>query len=219
MDSVGGENATRIFRFTQFLFNTTPDSQYLYNIGRPQYLVARNFWYEELGGIAQEGSIANATAYGYVILNSLNTSSNSTAQFFTFSSDQPPYYKSEMVLVPGTASSPSPRYYAYLGLENSTRLELMRRIMFFNTTSSSYTFVNNTGASLNNSVNYTLLVAFSGRVVNGAYILGPQLVASNLFKFTFLCTTIECPYNDSNVTMKAVYVNGDTRILKINYLH
>ena len=224
MDSVGGENGTRIFAFANFLFNTTRDSNYLYNIHRPQYLVVRNFWYEELGGIAQEGLVANASAYGYVILTSLNSSSNGTAQFFTFSTNQAPYYKAELIIVPGavnvTSNTITPsRYYSYLGVQNSTRLTLMRSVLFLNSTDSTYSIINNTGASANNSINYTLLVSFSGRVVNGAYILGPKLVDSNLFQFTFLCNANECPYDNNNVTANAVYINSDTRIFKLNYLH
>ena len=216
MDSVGGENGTRIFQFTQYLFNNTVDYQYLYSIGRPEYLVARNFWYEELGGIAQEGNISNSTSYGYVILNSLNSTSNGTAQFFSFSSDQYPYYKSELVIVPvdnGTTTLD----YAYFGLQNNSRLELIRNILFVNSTNNQYSMVNSAGSTLNNSANYTLMLLYDGRIVNGAFILGPKLLNSNLFKFTFLCNYQGCPYNSTNVNMSVVYSNSDTRILKITY--
>ncbi|MGI0100150.1 MAG: STT3 domain-containing protein [Candidatus Micrarchaeaceae archaeon] len=213
MDSVGGENGTRILPFSQFLFNTSIDSQYLYGIGKPEYLVARNFWYEELGGIAQEGLVQNASAYGYVLMDRLNSSNNATAQFFTFSANQYPYYRSELIIVPepnGTS-----QYTAYLGLQSSSNAAKMRSIIFLNTSNDAYSIDN---FSANDTINYTLMVSFSGHEINGAYVLGPKLVASNLFKFTFLCNYDTCPYNDSNVSMQAVYINGDTKIYKINYL-
>jgi hypothetical protein len=62
------------------------------------------------------------------------------------------------------------------------------------------------------------MVGYSGNAVNGAYILGPKLAESNLFDFTFLCNTVTCAYDNSNVTLTDVYSNSDTRIFKINYL-
>ncbi len=215
MDSVGGENGTKVYYFSKYLFNTSLDTQYLYGINRPQYLIARNFWYAELGGIAQEGLVTNATDYGYITLTSLNSTHNGTATFFIFSSDVPPYYTAELVSIP-QQNSTTVGYKAYIGIRNSTRFTLMRSIIFFNSTSSGYTTY--TIGNESNSANYTLMVLFSGHVINGAYILGPKLIQSNLFKFTFLCNSFSCPYNDSNATMSVVYVNSDTRILKITYL-
>lgn len=216
MDSVGGENSSKIYPFSKFLFNTTDDAQYLYSAHKPDYLIARNFWYEELGGIAQEGLIQNSSLYGYIIMNGLNSSTNGTAQFFTFTSDSYPYYKAEMVVQPGPVNG-STRYIAYLGEQNSTHFTLMRQIIFFNTTSSAYNMVSTGNAT--NSINFTLMVSYSGRDISGAYVLGQDLVQSNVFKFTFLCNQFTCPYNKNpqNVTLTQVYSNGDTRIFKINY--
>ncbi len=213
MDSVGGENGTRIYPFAQYLFNTSIDSQYLYGIHKPEYLIARNFWYEELGGIAQEGLVQNASDYGYIILNQLNSTSNGTAQFFTFYTNTYPYYRSEMIVKPGLNGTTD--YSAYLGVQNSTRTAEMRGIIFLNTSNSQYSMYNVTA---NNTLDYTLMVSYSGHVINGAYVFGPKLTKSNLFKFTFLCNYQTCPYNDSNVSMHAVYINGDTRIFRIDYL-
>ena len=217
MDSVGGENGTRIYPFSIFLFNTTPDTQYLYSIGKPDYLVSRNFWYAELGGIAQEGLVQNATAYGYVILNSLNSSSNSTAQFFSFVDTSYPYYTSELVVshIQTSANSSTSVYRPYLGIRNSSRLTLMRSVIFLNSSSGSYREFN---ISANESINYTLMVSYDGQQITGAYVLGPKLTSSNVFKFTFLCNTDQCPYgNQSTVTLTPVFTNGDTKIFKINY--
>jgi asparagine N-glycosylation enzyme membrane subunit Stt3 len=214
MDSVGGENGTRIYAFANYLFNDSLDTNYLYSIHKPEYLVARNFWYEELGGIAQEGLISNVTAYGYVILSSFNSTNNGTAQFFSFSQTSYPYYKSELIIIPASNASGATQYKAYLGLQNSSRAALMRSIIFFNSSNSAYNIIN---YSANDTINYTLMVSYSGTQINGAYILGPKLIESNMFKFTFLCNEYECPYSGDGATMKAVYVNGDTRIFKINY--
>jgi asparagine N-glycosylation enzyme membrane subunit Stt3 len=213
MDSVGGENGTKIYPFSVFLFNTTPDGKYLYSVHKPEYLVARNFWYEELGGIAQEGLVQNASEYGYVILNSLNSTSNGTAEFFTFSTNQYPYYRSELISSAGLNGTTD--YRAFLGVQNSSQLTLLRNLIFVNSTNGQYSII--PIGNTNNSANYSLMVSFTGHEVNGAYILGPKLIDSNVFKFTFLCNSVTCAYNTSNVTMRMVYMNADTRIYKITY--
>lgn len=215
MDSVGGENGTRIYPFSKFLFNTTPDSSYLYEIGKPEYLVARTFWYQELGGIAQEGLVSNASQYGFVILSVSNVTSNSTTQFFTFEGNAYPYYKAEL-LIRQQPTNGTGAFSAFLGLQNGTRLAQMRSVIFYNTSSSFYSIAN-TSENFT-TVNYTLMVGYSGHVINGAYVLGPKLTRSNLFDFTFLCNTATCAYDNSNVTLTDVYSNSDTRIFKINYL-
>jgi asparagine N-glycosylation enzyme membrane subunit Stt3 len=214
MDSVGGENGTRIYPFSKFLFNTTPDSSYLYEIGKPEYLIARTFWYQELGGIAQEGLVQNATAYGFVILPVVNVSRNSTTQFFSFESGSPPYYKTELLI--RQQGNGTNAFSAYLGLANSTRFVEMRSVILFNTTNGAYSIIN-TSRNIT-TANYTLMVGYSGTVVNGAYILGPKLIKSNLFDFTFLCNTFTCAYDNGNATLTNVYSNSDTKIFKISYL-
>jgi asparagine N-glycosylation enzyme membrane subunit Stt3 len=211
IDSVGGENGTRIYYFSNYLFNTSLDTQYLYSIGKPQYLVARNFWYEELGGIAEEGSVANVSSYGFIQLNSVNSTSNSTSSIFTFTDTSPPYYRSALVITPATNGSTS--FKAYLGQAGSTQLAEIKSIMLMNSTTSQYQLINQTA----NAINYTLMVSYIGHQITGAYVLGPDLVKSNLFKFTFLCNLASCPYSNSNASMKTVFMNGDTRILEINY--
>jgi len=215
MDSVGGENGTRIYYFSKWLFQTSPDTKYLYGIGKPQYLVSRNFWYAELGGIAQEGEVANASDYGYIQLNSMNSTNNGTATFFTFSSGSYPYYEAEMVTLPGPSGEVA--YKAFLGLRNSSGYTPISSIIFLNSSTSQYSVVRTGNES--GSLNYSLMVLFSGHVINGAYVLGQQLVQSNVFKLTFLCNTVQCPYDNPNVTLTEVYGNGDTRIFKINYLN
>lgn len=60
MDSVGSENAIRIEQYHSYLFNGTPDNAYLYNKAfEPNYILARNFWYDEIAGIAIEGNLTN----------------------------------------------------------------------------------------------------------------------------------------------------------------
>jgi hypothetical protein len=214
MDSVGGENGTRIYSFAQFLFSTSPDTGYLYGIDKPDYLIVRNFWYEELGGIAQEGLVQNDTAYGYVLLSTVNVTRNATAQFFEFQDQSPPFYKGEMII--SQQPNGTQKFSAYLGVENSTRFALMRSLILLNTSNAAYSIVNSTK---NDTINYTLMVSYAGSEINGAYILGPKLVSSNLFKFTFLCNSFTCPYNTSDVKLQAVYINSDTRIFEIDYLN
>ncbi len=211
MDSVGGENYTRIYRAPEFLFNSSYDTQYLYSVGKPEYIVSRSFWYQEIGGLAVEGSITNASRFGYIILDSLNITSNETTKFYTFSSHSPPYYKALMMLQP--QKNGTNKFVAFLGAGSSNQYLPMKHVMFFNTSNNAYNVVD----SESNAINYTLLVSYSGSKISGGVVLGPDLFNSNFFRLTFLCNYYACPYDNDNVTLTPVFINGDTRIFKVNY--
>ena len=212
MDSVGGENGTRIDYSARWLFNETDDTQYLYSIGKPQYIVARGFWYQELGGLAVEGDIANASTYGYAMLNSLNISQNATAKIYSFAASSYPYYKAMMIMEPQTNGTN--KFVAYLGQAGSNRYTPIHNVMFFNTTSNAYSIAD---THMNGTSNYTLLISYAGTVLSGGVILGPALFNSNIFKLTFMCSYQACAYNNENVTLTPVYINNDTKIYKVNY--
>ncbi|MGC8651667.1 MAG: STT3 domain-containing protein [Candidatus Micrarchaeia archaeon] len=206
-DSVGGENASRIYPFASFLFNMTPAS--LSYIGRvhPDYIVARSFWFDELGGVAVEGLVQNASAYGYDILTSLKTNRNATASFYLFNSS---LYRAEMIIqnVNGTT-----KLYAYIGPSSSTLLAPIARVLFYNVSSYTYSIVN---TSTRPAANETLMVSYSQRGITGATILGQKLFGSNIFKLVYLCDYEGCPYNGS-IRMRDVYMNNDTRIIAVYY--
>lgn len=68
------------------------------------------------------------------------------------------------------------------------------------------------------ALNYTLLVSYGSYGITGAAILGPKLLYSNAFRFTYTCSQSSCSYgNGTNVSMQLVYRNADTSIFKINY--
>ncbi len=213
MDSVGGENGTRIYYSARFLFNTSNDTQYLYDIGRPQYIVARGFWYQELGGLAVEGNITNASDYGYASLPILNITQNETARFYAFSSPGYPYYRAMMITERQTNGTD--KFFAYLGAQGSNRYAPIKNVMFFNTSNYGYNIVKT--AAENDTRNYTLLISYKGNVISGGAVLGPSLFNSNIFKFTFLCNQYACPFGSANTTLTAVYINNDTRIFRVNY--
>ena len=87
-------------------------------------------------------------------------------------------------------------------------------VLFYNQANYNYSIIQSSSPT---ALNYTLLITYTNRTINGGIILGLLLPASNLFRLTFLCNYNECPYGDSNVTMNAVYINNDTRVFKINY--
>ncbi len=207
-DTVGGENASRIYSSSRFLLNTSADTQYLYEIGRPQYIVVRRFWFQEITSIATEANVSNAT-YGYALFSSPNVTRNSTARTYSFTSYYPNRYKSIMVAEQETGGS---RFFAYL--RNGSAYVPIKHVMLLNTTSYLYS-ISNTSAS--NALNYTLLVTYTDNGIGGGMLLNHQLFESNAFKLAFLCNYQECPYSDANVSLTAAYLNNDTRIFKLNY--
>ncbi len=210
-DSVGGENGTRIVAFGQYMFNTGTDSQYLINKAfKPQYILVRYFWYDELGGIAEEANLTqNLTLYGYQAMTGFNIAGNSTQQIYEFSS---PSYGVQLIIRPqanGTRSMVA--LIAPLGT-NATRQ--LANILFINSSTDDYSIITTNSPS---ALNFTLLVTFSGRNITGAALAGQELSYSNMFRFLEECGYNECNYGDANVSAQLVYANADSKIIKLTY--
>ncbi len=208
-DSVGGQNDTRIYNFSRWLFSNTPDPSFLINASMPQYFVVRNYWYYELGGIAVEGNITNASNYGFDLMTSLSIQHNGNQTAYLFNSST---YDSELIVQP-TSNSQS-EFAAFISVPGySTRVPI-RGVIFVNDSGGPYSEVL---SKVNNTLNYTLLVEYSQNGITGGALLGKDMPTSNLFRFTYLCNIAYCPYNASGITMNVVYSNNDTKIIKIDY--
>ncbi|MCL5440863.1 MAG: hypothetical protein M1448_03210 [Candidatus Marsarchaeota archaeon] len=213
IDSVGGEIGGPIINDSQFLFNTTGNDSFLYRIGKPQYLLARNYWLVELGGIAAEGNIQNTSQYGYDILTQGHVNRTANETVYTFSASSLPY-RAMAIIKPfanGTLNSTS-----YLSINGSNYFQ-MRHLLLYNTATGGYTFFNATPSQVNRTMNFTLMVSFSNTTIVGAEILGSKLPESNLFKFLFLCNVQQCPFDNNNVSLQPVFVNSDSKIFRIIY--
>lgn len=215
MDSVGGENGTRILHFADWLLNTSSshNANYLYSIYKPQYFVVRNFWFQEFGGLAQESSISNLTAYGFDTLSSLKTAQNGTQAIYTFLGAP---YLAEMI-VTTNAITGNRSIQAYIGENGQTTLVPIKQVIFYNSSNNGYGIAT---SALNLTANYTLLVEFSGTQIFDTAILGPKLAYTNAFAFLMECGGPSyCPFNSNNMGVKAqlVYGNPDTKIFKLSY--
>lgn len=209
MDSVGGENGTRIYHASQFLFNTTIDSQYLINIGKPQYIVARTFWMEELGGLAQEGLVQNESLYGYDLMAQATQTHNSTTTEYSFQSND---YDADLFIV--HAQNGTNRFTAFLNLPGTDKYAQIKSVLFYDDDNDSFSTISTNATS---AVNYTLLVTYGKSGLQGGAILGQDLVNSNLFKLVYLCSPYQCEYGDKNVSLQPVFLNNDTRIYRVYY--
>ncbi len=210
VDSVGGENATRIYQIARFLFNDSGDQQYLYSIGRPDYIVARSFWFQELAGLAQEGMIQNVTRYGEIALAPYTIQRNGTSTYYLFNS--PPYRA--LLITRAQQNGTTRSFNGYVGSETSPAFSEVNRLIFYNTSSFGYSIEN---ASAANALNYTMVVDYSGNSISGAQIIGPALLNSNFYKLTTLCNFVACGLDGNGVTLRAVYINSDTRIFRVYY--
>jgi asparagine N-glycosylation enzyme membrane subunit Stt3 len=212
MDSVGGETGSRIYNFTDWLFNTTPDTQYLYNNHKPQYLLVRQYWWMELGGIAEEGAPINVSAFAYSPLGSVNVQQgqNNTVIYNFLGS-----YRVQMLVTQQNATAPL-QFFAFIGSTGSSQGAMLKHIVLLNQANETYDIINSNSV---NAVNYTLFVTFYGKNITGAAVLGSMLPESNIYKMLILCNYQVCPYATPNATMQVVYENMDTKILKISYAH
>ena len=210
-DSVGGENGTRILSFGKFIFNSKTDSQYLINTAyKPQYLLVRNFWFNELGGIAVEANLTgNLSEYGYDIFSGFNSGGNASRQVYTFTSGT---YTAQMVVTPGVNGTANTQ--AYIAQAGGVGYAPMAHIELLNQSNGGYTILN---SLYNQSANLTLLVSILGRNITDAAVIGPKLYESNFFKLIMQCGYTECNYGNANVSAQLVYRNPDSKIIKLTY--
>ncbi len=210
MDSVGGENGTRILQFGQFLFNTSPDQNYLINNAyKPDYILVRNFWFDELGGIAIEANITNLSQYGYDVMSGFSIGGNQSQQIYQFTSGT---YAAQLVVTPNANGTRS--LVALIAPYGSNQYLPIKHILFINGTTGNYTQID---SNYSQALNYTLLISLTGRNITSAVILGQTLPYTNLFRFLVECTYTECNYNAQNVTARVVYANSDSKIIKLTY--
>lgn len=215
MDSVTGENSSRIAPFAQYILNVTPDTQYLTTDGpggawHPDYIVARYFWNDEIGGIAVEGNITkNLTDYGFSQLTSMTNSKVNNTIVYQFNNSN---YVAQLRITP--QSNGTTQTLALLGAVGSNKLALMRKLIFLNQSSLAYEVIN---LPVNRSVNYSLLVTYSGSSITGAEVLGQKLPYTNMFKMLYECSFTSCALGSGNVTAQLVYANADTKIIHLTY--
>lgn len=211
MDSVGGQNPTLIAGFARFILNTTPDARYLINeTHKPEYLLARYYWLQELGGIATEGNLSNtiAATYGYDAFSSVNESSNSTFERIFFVAQGNSRLSGVMLL---NFSNPND---VETGLGSNGRYTLLRSTILYNMANDTYIEHNVTGPA----ANYTFFMTYLGRNITSSALVGQNFTKSNMFKFLYGCNKASCDYgNGTGVSMKLIYQNSDSRIFKISY--
>ena len=220
-DSVNGQNAGLIKGFASFVFNDTPDTQYLTNTTHmPQYLVARYYWLSEYGGILLESGINNTPGIrntsDYAIYQFLGASvlpsstQNSISYYFVGNGND--NATMDITSSNGIISVNS-------SIHNSTTGAPVAHTILYNENASTYQEFNSTG---NKIYNGTLFVSFyidqqGHSTITQAYMMGQALANSNMVKFLFLCGASSCTYGNSSVRAKLIYQNTDTRIFKLNY--
>ncbi len=218
MDSVGGQTSQIIYNYSDFLFSTDNSSEFLYQYGKPQYIVGREFWLEELGGIATEGSLSNASeqGFGYVNFNGYNAQQNATEKQFMYTSSV--YTSMLTVSVANASHGESVNAYIKCNVPcsgGSQSFRPMKNVIFYNASDGNYSDITSTS---NAAANLTLMISYNGTRTLSAAVLGSALPESNLFKIGLLCRINgRCPYVNPNVTLTPVYQNQDTTILKVTY--
>ena len=215
MDSVGGQIAPNIANFSRYILNSSPDTQYLYKIDKPDYILVRKFWLDELSGIAEEGNITNATKYGFEVFSSLSTSSNSTEIEYKLGSDTPDAYQAIMLFKKNATSVTfkNSTFIGYLGINGRYDIPV-DRLLLYGPTTDQFNYYNE---GLKNVSNYTMVLDVQNGSIDGAMLVTPDLFNTNMFKMMYMCNIQNCTYSGNNVSLDEVYYNPDSEIFKVNY--
>ncbi len=216
-DSVGSQYAFKADPFAAWLYNSSPDPGFLLaNItGKPDYLLVRQAWMVETGGIFTESGInVSAGSYGYNPFTSLNERVNKTSQLYQFFGSG---LEEDTVL---TNTSTGQKVASYLKF--SQGIQPFEYVDFYNILTGNWSIVKQTAFNVTN--NQTFLISYSpipapNLYVNitSAYMLGPALADSNMVKFLFHCNAQACLWNNNVAGLRLVYINQDTKIFQILY--
>jgi asparagine N-glycosylation enzyme membrane subunit Stt3 len=223
-DSVGSENGTKAYLFASWLFNNTPDGNFMYSYatGKPTYLLVRNSWLIETQGIYTESELkTNESLYGFSPIYSYTESAvnSTTRQLVLRNSNSYPYAVVSMTYSNTTNSLSAITANLQVGPSQSIPFTWAA---FYNQDNGNYTLIPQ--GSANNTNGAMLLVQYSsvprpGMFINltGAYIVAAGLAQSNMFKFLYFCNNYSCEWNNKQVSAKLAYMNSDTKIFKLVY--
>ncbi|MGC9011185.1 MAG: hypothetical protein ACP5JN_03555 [Candidatus Micrarchaeia archaeon] len=218
-DSVGSQNATKADAFALWLYNSSPDGQFLLsNInGKPDYLLVRYSWLLETMGIFLESNISSSLQqlYGYSAFTGLHEALNSTSSVFTFSNNN--FIERTIISNKNNSSSIA----SYLMFPNGS-ISPVEYVGFSNIYNGSFALVKQTAYSITN--NGLMLITYSPIPnpkmpinITGAFYFAPGLAKSNMIKLLYFCNSNECLWNNNVARLELVYLNPDTRIYKIVY--
>ena len=218
-DSVGSQNSSKANPFAAWLFNSSPDAQFLTSSinGRPDYLLVRSTWLLETGGIYTESNLTtNSSLYGYLPFTSLNEKVGPSSQIFNFFGGG----LQAQTIINMTNGTQSLQSFLISNQGESA----FTYVAFYDASSGNYSMVRQTAYSQTN--NQTFLIEYSDVKnpnlpvnITSAYMLTPGLAQTNMMQFIFFCSKTSCPWNDNNnvASLSLVYVNPDTKIFKITY--
>ncbi len=215
-DSVGSQYAYVANPFAAWLYNSSPDPEFLLsNLSKkPDYLLVRNAWMYETGGIFTESGInVSEGAYGYNPFSSLNEKVNKTEQVYQFFGSG---IEEDTVITNGTNETIA----SYLRLQNG--VQPFKYVDFYNQNNGQFSIIQQTAFNITN--NQTFLIVYSSTPapslyvnITSAFMLNTKLADSNMIKFLYHCNNDVCLWNNKVATMQLVEINPDTKIFHIVY--
>jgi asparagine N-glycosylation enzyme membrane subunit Stt3 len=225
MDSVGSESGP-LAPFAAWLLNTSPDPQFLSSpqVGSPNYIVERTTWLIETQGVYTEANIsANVSLYGYAPLTSFSESAvNSTYRQIVLRTSPGSQYPD--ILIGMRYSNTTGRLDGLFGTLQVSQGQNVpfQQVVVSDQNSGNFSMVTQ---GLPNQTNGELLMLQYSEInrtgfflnLTGAYVFAGDIANSNMLKLLYMCNTYNCVWNNNRATMQLVYMNSDTRILKINY--
>ena len=216
-DSVGSQYAYKANPFAAWLYNSSPDPGFLLaNIsGAPNYLLVRQAWMVETGGIFTESGInVSGNNFGYNPFTSLNEKVNKTTQLYQFFGRG---LEEDTVISNGSAGHTIASY-----LKFNQGIQPFGYVAFYNVVNGNWSVIKQTAFNVTN--NQTFLISYSpvpapNLYVNitDAYMLGTGIANSNMAKFLYQCNTYACLWNNNVAALRLVYINYDTKIFQILY--
>ncbi|MCL5427793.1 MAG: hypothetical protein M1321_01280 [Candidatus Marsarchaeota archaeon] len=228
MDSVGAQDLHKTQAFASWLFNTSDDPGFLLGsaMGKPDYLLVRQYWIYESASILTETDMSNSSSQAYVSesLGVVNQSWNGTSFEATLAGNG--IYGS-IKIYNGTIASSLFEYKSGA----AQYIIPLGSVSFYNAYTGNFQIqaVQGRGAQYGQMLLLLLAPANGSRsglgsvAVTGAYIMSASMADSNLVKLAYFCNSRQCAWNNSVAGLRLVYPNNatgynpDVKIFRIIY--
>ena len=217
-DSVGKQNAAIANPFAAWLYNSSPDPQFLFGNAsdKPDYLLTRSIWLNEGSGIFTESGINTSAIsnFGFLSFSSVNASSSGGTLTYNF-------YGNGVVVRTIIKNANGTRSVGSFVL-NGQQISPFMYVAFYDQNNGNFSLIKQT--AFNSTNNQTFLIQYSDVPspnspvnITAAYAFNPGLADSNMAKFLYFCGAQNCIWNNNVASMQLVYANTDTKIFKISY--
>ncbi|MEM0201266.1 MAG: hypothetical protein QXD23_02570 [Candidatus Micrarchaeaceae archaeon] len=218
-DSVGALNGSRVDTFANWLFNDSPNYNFIVNYSKkPNYILIRYPWLLETKGIFLESGInqSKANNFSYLPLNFVTEIKNNTSLILEFNNNQNKFYTYVII---NKTNNVNTFYY-----KSDSGISPFEYTAFYNINNNNFTIIKETKYNITNNqmllIEYSNILNLNNQInITNAMALNNNLYKSNMIKLMYFCNNYSCLLNSNQIIFRNFYSNNDSKLFKISYIN